>query len=149
MEFPPVTQERIQQALTSLGVAFKHDEYGDTAVDLEDLHCYFVINDNSFIARADWLGAATEAEDILALRRLINSLNMAVPWVRIRAHKVNGGVQPQGFILYPLPGGANDEQLSLMLDFFFTGANYMSSYLSKYAGDLKFSAPKNNNEEES
>lgn len=147
MEFSPVTQERIEQALTSLGVAFHHDEYGDTAVNLDDLHCYFVINDNNFVARADWRGAATSPEDILPLRRLINHLNVNEPSLRVSAQKGKGRIQPQGFVMFPVPFGVSDEQLARMVDFFFAGARRMADILNEYAGELKFQAPENDEEE--
>ena len=147
MEFSPVTQERIDQALSSLGIAFHHDEYGNTAVNFDDMHCYFVINDNNFVARADWRGAATREEDFLPLRELINYLNTNMPSLRVSVQTDKGGVQPQGFALFPLPLGVNDEQLKLMLDFFFTGVQQVADFLSEHACELKFGAAKNNEEE--
>lgn len=147
MEYPAVTQERIEQALTSLELNFERDEDGDTVLGFEELVCFFGVNDNNFVGWANWRGAATTEEDIAQLHLVINEVNKEVPMLRTSAREGEAGVWPQGFTLFPTPEGVSDEQLKNMLDYFFYASHFMAAMLSEHIGHIKFEVPENEGEE--
>lgn len=135
-----MTQERIRQALTSLGLAFQFDKDENTVVNREDLICVFGVFENHFAGLANWRGASTNEEDGYQLRVAINEVNKKVPTLLVHARKFKEKVFAQGIATFPTSYDASDEQLKAMLGQFFSSAQDMAHLLSEYAGHLKTDA---------
>lgn len=138
MEYPAVTQERLEQALTELNLNFGRDDDGDTILGFEELLCFFTVSDINFIGWANWMGGAKTDEDIADLYLAVNEVNKEVPMVRTRVIESEGSAFPQGFALFPVPDGASDEQLKSMVDYFFHASHMMAHLLNEQVGRLKF-----------
>lgn len=147
MDYSPVTRERIQQALTSLGMAFRQDEKENIIVSLEEVICVFGVFDDHFAGLANWRGGAANEEDGYQLRQVINEVNKKVPTMRTHARKAGEWVLPQGMVTFPTSCGVSDEQLRRMLDRFFASVHEMAALLSEFAGHLKIDASEKNGED--
>lgn len=147
MNYPPVTQERIEQALSSLNLAFQRDKDDNTVLSLEELVCAFGVFENHFTGLANWRGIANNEEDGYQLRLAINEVNKKVPTMRTHARKFEDKVFPQGMVTFPTSHGVSDEQLRIMLDRFFSSAHDMAALLHGFVGHLKIDASQKNGED--
>lgn len=142
-----VSQARVDQALTEMGLPFERGEDGSTVLKFKELECSIFASDNNFVGWALWQRAATNGEDIDQLRLVINEVNKEVPKLRVFAQESKEGVRPRGFVLFPTNEGASDGQLESMLNCFLQSAHIMAAQLADHAGHLSLHTPSNNGEQ--
>lgn len=128
---PPVTQERIEERLDGFGLKHFRDDEGMTVTAFPGLACFFVVNESGFKVTTRWMATARSAEDVRTLRLAANDLNQVLPLVRVHPI-VRDDNSAVALIEAPFftAGGATDEQLTAMLEFYFSAIHHVASELT-------------------
>ncbi|PAT08832.1 YbjN domain-containing protein [Corynebacterium hadale] len=139
MAFAPITQERVEATLDELGLKHYRSESDDmTVTAFPSAVCFFRFDGDMFNIVARWLGTARTEEDKQALRRCVNTINRSLPRLRIHPTPWEDDAM-LAFVDSPFfpSGGAEDEQLKRMLDFYFSMLRYATDALNEELSELR------------
>lgn len=139
MAFAPITQERVEATLDELGLKHYRSESDDmTVTAFPSAVCFFRFDGDMFNIVARWLGTARTEEDKQALRRCVNTINRSLPRLRIHPTPWEDDAL-LAFVDSPFfpNGGAEDEQLKRMLDFYFSMLRYATDALNEELSELR------------
>lgn len=127
----PITQERIEHTLTAIGLQhFRSQHDGRTRTAFPNLVCFIEIQDIGFKITTQWLATAKMNADKQNLRLSINQLNRSLPLLRAHpAQREDGGLVAMLEAPFFSSDGFSDEQLTAMLQFYFSVVHYAAQAL--------------------
>lgn len=138
----PVTHDRLASTLEAMNLQYYRDEDGDIRTAFPALAVFFQVEKEGFKASTRWMATLTAREDIEKARLVANKLNQSLPLVRV--HPVLRDDLTCVIVIeapFFTREGVTDDQLTQMLDFYFTVINHVGAAMHGSFPDVEEITP--------